>query len=100
MLIPTAEMHTNPLKFLMTKSSRLKDAAKLVGVSLFIKISCLLMGLEFGNHKKINLISVLMCMICFKSTNMLCCCCFFFVIIANKCICITKLYQKEVSRAR
>jgi len=53
-LTPTAEMHTNPLKFLMTKSSHLKDAAKIVGVSLFIKKSCLLVGVEFGNSKKIN----------------------------------------------
>lgn len=52
MLSLTAEMHTNPLKFLMTKSFHLKDIAKLAGISLFIKISCLLMGVEFGNHKK------------------------------------------------
>jgi len=47
-----AEMHTNSLKFLMTKSSHLKDVAKLVGINLFIKISCLLMRMEFANPKK------------------------------------------------
>lgn len=54
MLTLFTEMHTNSLKFLMTKSSHLKDVAKLVGINLFIKISCLLMRVEFANHKKID----------------------------------------------
>lgn len=86
MLSLTVEMHTNPLKFLMTKSFHLKDIAKLVGISLFIKISCLLMGVEFGNHKKNFFDKRIICTICFKSTNTLSYCCFFFIIMVNKCI--------------
>lgn len=52
MLTLFTEMHVNPLKFLMTKRSHLKDGAKLVGLNLFIEISCLLMRVEFANHKK------------------------------------------------
>lgn len=37
MLALFAKMHTNSLKFLMTRSSHLKIVAKLVGINIFIK---------------------------------------------------------------
>lgn len=37
-----AKMHTNSLKFLMTKSSHLKIVARLVGINIFIKTKLLI----------------------------------------------------------